>query len=133
MASMLGQLRGELADFQSDATRTGRGLEVHTKRFTVQQGRINALIGGSTRRVDAELIDILEQAHRQLMHHAIMALDNVAKATGEYADSLWWATGPKRRKGPGAPRRRGTACPAARTARPGRSASSTCWPRGCGT
>lgn len=87
MASMLGQLRGELADFQSDATRTGRGLEVHTKRFTVQQGRINALIGGSTRRVDAELIDALEQAHRQLMR-AIMALDNVAKATGEYADSL---------------------------------------------
>ena len=87
MASMLGQLRGELADFQSDATRTGRELEIYTKRFTVQQGRINALIGGSTRRIDVELIDTLEQAHRQLTH-AIMALDVVAKSTGEYADSL---------------------------------------------
>ena len=87
MASMLGQLRGELADFQSDATRTGRELEIYLRRFSVQQGRINALIGGSTRRVDVELIDTLEQAHRQLMH-AVMALDSVAKATGEYAGSL---------------------------------------------
>ena len=87
MASMLGQLRGELADFQSDATRTGRELEIYLRRFSVQQGRINALIGGSTRRVDAELINTLEQAHRQLTH-AIMALDVVATSTGEYADSL---------------------------------------------
>ncbi|MGY1846791.1 hypothetical protein [Blastococcus sp. SYSU DS1021] len=85
--SQLGQLKQQINSIGNDAKTTAQGLGGFKSKFSQSVSQVSATIGGSSQRVDQQMIQTLQAAEKQV-DAAIAALQQAAQSANSYASSL---------------------------------------------
>jgi hypothetical protein len=85
--SQLQQLKQQINAIGNDAKSTSQGLGGFKSKFSTAVSQVAATIGGSSQRVDQNMINTLQAAEKQV-DAAIQALHAAASAATSYAASL---------------------------------------------
>jgi len=85
--SQLQQLKQQINAICNDAKSTAQGLGSFKSKFSQAVSQVAATIGGSTQKVDTNMINTLQAAEKQV-DAAIQALQAAASAASNYSNSL---------------------------------------------
>ena len=85
--SQLQQLKTTVNSIAQEAKKTGSNLAQFKTTFSGHMSAVQAAIGGSSQRKDAEVLSALQDAQKQV-DAATQALENASRIAKTYADSL---------------------------------------------